>query len=73
MQRTPENTGVFNFVTGDRTGRKRLAERRALVELSIMSHGGPWGGCDECHQHERNTLQPNLDAILEWYKHLNED
>ena len=60
-------------MTREERERKHRADRHNVVELSIMSHGGPWGGCDECHEHERNTLQPNLDAILEWYKHLNED
>ncbi len=48
-------------------------ERQLAVRLSIDTHGGPWGGCDECHQHEENTLSLDPEAIALWLQHLNQD
>ena len=47
--------------------------RRLAVELSIQAHGGPWKGCDQCHEHEQETVSLDPEALALWLRHLNED
>lgn len=61
----------------NRKEKRRLAESRELVNLSIVSHGGPWGDCERCGELEEHKLRlmhrttRDWDSMMsQWYKHL---
>lgn len=45
---------------------KRIAEANQRVRLSIALHGGPWGGCDECHELEEEQRTALLAPEQQW-------
>ena len=56
---------------------QRIAEARQRVRYAIALHGGPWGGCDDCHeleQQQRRAIggtQEEWDTACEdWERHL---
>ena len=59
------------------TEQGRLAERHQLVDRSITLHGGPYGGCSECHDAEERTRQALSlgpkdwqEQAAAWHRHL---
>ena len=59
---------------------ERAKEAGANVRQSLALHGGPWGGCQECHGLEEEQTQalggPEdrwLDIMERWQRHLAAD
>ena len=55
---------------------KRIQESKSTVQVSTSLHGGPWGGCDDCHelsQEQRLLLRDPKTQWLEiqekWLRH----
>ena len=67
---TPEEDALLRA-----TEEERIQELRDLTDVSIATHGGPYGGCDTCHE-LRGPLNLDLDqeqwdqAIGQWQSHL---
>lgn len=45
---------------------RRMAEGRQRVRYAIALHGGPWGGCDDCHEMFQEQLKAMGGTLEEW-------
>ena len=46
----------------------RAAQRSRLVDRSIALHGGPYGGCQACHEAEEQTLKALSGPAADWQR-----
>lgn len=48
---------------------ERTLLRKRLVDQSIALHGGPYGGCQPCHEAEERTLKAISGTAADWQRH----
>ena len=67
------SNGIADYTTEERA---RMDARAQAVNDSIAMHGGPWGGCEDCHGFElfaqvfSKTDADFWQVLEDWNEHL---